>query len=178
VVSSEETLEGYYRCVIAEDLAKRYILSQAAIPYCVNSSHRAVRRVCHLTGRHSHADIEDAGWREGWTLIQRRRPEVNVQVAGRRSPKRADLYVVTGEGVVSVEFKYIGPTGLRDIEACAAQVRRHAESHAEAILVLYSGSGRPVSDTVVRQLGLVIGADNARVANLAGPEIPVARGTA
>jgi hypothetical protein len=85
---------------------------------------------------------------------------------------------MTGERVVSVEFKYIGPGGLRDIEACAAQVRRHAESHAEAILVLYSGTGRPMSETVVRQLVLLIGADNARVANLAGPGIPVARGTA
>src|SRR4029077_18630924 len=72
VVSSEETLEGYYRCLISDALAKRYLLSQEAIPLCVNSSHRAVRRVCVLRRQHSHADIDDVGWRNGWTLIQRR----------------------------------------------------------------------------------------------------------
>ena len=43
--------------------------------------------------------------------------------------------MVTGGQVVSLEFKYVGLGGLRDIPGCAAQVRRHAECHAEAIVV-------------------------------------------
>ena len=178
VVSSEEILEGYYRCVITETLANRHTLSQAAIPRCINSSHRAVRRVWLVSGQHTHSDVEEREWREGWALIQRRNPEVNVRVAGRRTPKRADLYVVTRKGVISLEFKYIGLGGLRDIQACAAQVRRHAECHAEAILVLYSGNNSPMPDRVVQELVSLTGAQNVRVANLAGPEIAVARNAA
>ena len=136
VVSSEEIVEGYYRCVITDNLVNRHSLSEAAIPRCVNSSHRAVRGVCLVSRQHSHSAVEDRQWREGWSVIQDQNPEVNVRVARRRSPNRADLYVVTGKQVVSLEFKYVGPGGLRDIEGCAAQMRRHAACHAEAILVV------------------------------------------
>lgn len=61
VVSSEEVVEAYYRCVITESLVKRYGLSEAAIPDCINSSHRAVRRVCAAPG-HSHVRIDDCRW--------------------------------------------------------------------------------------------------------------------
>lgn len=100
---------------------------------------------------------------------------MNVRVVGRSSPKHADLYVVAGRHVVSLEFKYVGPGGLRDIQGCAAQMRRHAECHAEAILVLYSGTNRPVAAQVVQRLVSLIGARNVRVANLAGPEIAAVR---
>jgi hypothetical protein len=177
VVSSEEILEGYYRCVVTEALVKGHTLARAAVPRCVNSSHRAVRRVCLVPGQHNHLAVEDSEWREGWALIQERNPEVNVRVAG-GSPKRADLYVVAGRHVVSLEFKYVGPGGLRDVQGCAAQVRRHAECHAQAILILYSGTNRPVEAQVVQQLVSFIGARNVRVASLGGPEIAVARGAA
>jgi hypothetical protein len=130
-----------------------------------------------VPGQHNHSAVEDGEWHEGWELIQERNPEVNVQVAG-GSPKRADLYVLAGRHVVSVEFKYLGPGGLRDIQGCAAQVRRHAECHGEPILVLYSGTSGPVATQVVEQLISLIDARNVRVANLAGPEIVVARGAA
>ena len=105
VVSSEEITEGYYRCLITDALVNRHKLSRAAIPHIVNSSHCAVRRVCVVSEQHSHSAVEDGEWREGWGAIQRRNPEVNVLLAGRRSPKRADLYVVASRRVVSVEFK-------------------------------------------------------------------------
>lgn len=170
IVSSEEILEGYYRCLITDALVNRHKLRQTAIPFCVNSSHRAVRGVC-VGGQHSHSAITDDEWRSGWVAIQKQSPEVNVRVAGRRSPKRADLYVIAGKQVVSVEFKYVGPRGLRDIQGCAAQVRRHAECHAEAILILYSGANRPVTGYGVEKLDALIGLPNAHVAHLAGPEI-------
>ena len=72
----------------------------------------------------------------------------------------------------------VGPGGLRDVRGCAAQLRRHAECHAEAILILYSGTNKPVPDLVVQQLVSLTGSANVRVANLAGPEIAVARGAA
>jgi hypothetical protein len=178
VVSSEEIVEGYYRCLITDALVNSHKISPAAIPRCVNSSHRAVRRVCVASGRHSHSTVGDNEWRKGWALIQEWNPEVNVRVAGRPSPKRADLYVVTGRRVVSLEFKYVGVGGLRDMQGCAAQVRRHAECHAQAILILYSGTGRPMPNQVVQQLVSLTGARNVRVANLAGPEMPVGRGAA
>ena len=131
-----------------------------------------------MPGQHNHSTVEDGEWREGWALIQRRNPEVNVRVAGRGSPKRADLYVVAGRHVVSVEFKYVGPGGLRDIQGCAAQMRRYAECHAVTILVLYSGTNTPVAAQVVQQLVSLIGARNVRVASLAGPEISAVRGAA
>ena len=82
VVSAEEVVEGYYRCLITDTLTSRHALTQAAIPSCINSSHRAVRRVCVVSGQHNHSAVEDGDWREGWTFIQRRNPEVNVQVPG------------------------------------------------------------------------------------------------
>jgi hypothetical protein len=178
VVSSEEVVEAYYRCVITAGLASRYTLAPISIPCCINSSHRAVSRVCVSPARHAHAAVEDHKWRNGWRLIQGRNPEVNVRVAGRPSPKRADLYVVASGQVVSLEFKYVDPRGIRDINGCAAQVRRHAECHSQAILVLYSGGNKPVPDRMVQQIVLLTAARNVRVANLAGPEIPITRGAA
>lgn len=175
VVSSEEVVEAYFRCVITDSLARRYDLSDASLPGCINSSHRAVRRVC-AASAHGHARIEDDAWRQGWSVIQHRTPEVNVDVAG-RSPKRADLYVVAAERVVSVEFKYVGVAGLRDVGGCAAQLGRHATHHAEAVLVLYSGSGARVPSAVARELEQQAGAANVRILTTVGPEIVVARCT-
>lgn len=70
VVSAEEVVEGYYRCLITDTFTSRRALTQSAIPSCINSSHRAVRRVCDVSGQHNHSAIEDGVWREGWTLIQ------------------------------------------------------------------------------------------------------------
>jgi hypothetical protein len=169
VVSSEEIVEAYFRCAVTDNLTGGYNLSEAAIPNCINSSHRAVRRVC-ASPAHSHRRIGDHAWSQGWLAIQRRKPEVNIPIAG-QGPKRADLYIVAADGVVSVEFKYVGVAGLRDVGGCAAQLGRHAGHHAEAILVLYSSTLVPRH--VVRQLA---GAANVRILNVVGPEARVAKG--
>lgn len=174
IVSSEETVEAYFRCVITDRLAERYGLGLAAIPSCINSSHRAVRRVC-ASPAHRHASIEDDTWRRGWMAIQRGNPEVNIPVAG-GSPKRADLYIVAAGGIVSVEFKYVGVQGLRDVRNCGAQLGRHAAHHAEAILLLYSAAVVPTP--VARQLAEEAGANDVHIVNVIGPEVPVARSAA
>lgn len=174
VVSSEEVVEAYFRCVITHSLAGRYDLSEAVIPNCINSSHRAVRRVCAAPG-HIHATIEDHAWRRGWSEMRHKNPEVDIVVAG-SSPRRADLYVAAADEVVSVEFKYVGVTGLGDVAGCAVQLGLHAAHHAEAISVLYSST--PVPRHVVRQLAQQASAANVRIVNVVGPEIPVVRGAA
>jgi hypothetical protein len=172
VVSSEEIVEAYFRCAITGTLTGQYDLSTAAIPNCINSSHRAVRCVCAWPA-HCHGNIEDKDWRRGWLAMQRNHPEVNVRVPG-HGPKRADLYLIARDGVVSIEFKYVGVAGVRDVAACAAQLGRHAEHHAEAILVLYSDT--PVPQQTVHQLTQKTGRVNVRILNPTGPKIDVARG--
>jgi hypothetical protein len=174
-VSAEEVVEAYYRCVVTGYLAERYSIENAALPHCINASHKAVRRVCVVPG-HSHTQVEDRAWEEGWALMQRRNPEVNVTNARKRA-RRADLYVVADGQVVSVEFKYVSATGLRDWRACAAQLERHAAEHAEAILVLYSGGHDAVPREVIDQLRQRLRA-SARIVRVAGPAVPMARGAA
>jgi hypothetical protein len=171
-VSSEEIVEGYYRCVLTAYFAKRYALDDGALPHCINSSHKAVRRVC-IVPEHRHARVEDDDWKEGWRLMQERNPEVNVRNPG-GGARRADLHVVANGQIVSVEFKYVGSAGLRDVRECAAQLRRHAAQHAEAVLVLYSGSHDRVSEQVVDELRRHVASPTARVVRVCGPEIPVA----
>jgi hypothetical protein len=57
-------------------------------------------------------------WSVGWRPLQRELPEVKVYVPGRKSAKRADLWLGTRDGVVSVEFKYAGRHGVRDVRGC------------------------------------------------------------
>lgn len=171
VVSSEEIVEAYYRCVLTERLTKRYALAATAVANCINSSHRAVRRVCVSSG-HSHASIEDRCWQTGWD--QMRQSGVGIREASRRSARHADLYVVANKQIVSVEFKYLNSKGLQDVAGCAAQFNLHARHYAEAVLVLYSGAGAGVLQ-VERELRELVEADNTRIISVAGPEIAIMR---
>jgi hypothetical protein len=110
--------------------------------------------------------------------MQKQHPELNVLVAGRRSARRADLYVIASKQVVSIEFKYVTAAGLRDVGGCAAQLGRHAGQHARALLVLYCGTAVIVPDRTVSALVQSAGRPNARVVMVNGPEIAVATGTA
>ena len=176
-VSSEEVVESFYRCFMIHQLAERFDLQTESIPTCINSSHRATRRVCAARSAHRHHVIADDAWAAGWHRLQAERPEVNVRVPNSRSPKRADLYVVGREKVISFEFKYIGAQGLHDAAACAAQVRRHAANHALAFLVVYCGASVGVHDDALARLNLLIG-NGVRLVGVHGPKIPVARATA
>jgi hypothetical protein len=109
VVSSEEVVEGFFRCLIAHYIQQRYQLGTESLPTCINSSHRAVRRVCAWPVGHRHNGITDDAWLEGWCRLQKH-SGVNIMVLTHRSPRRADLYIVA-EQDRSFEF---GSKGLRD----------------------------------------------------------------
>jgi hypothetical protein len=173
VISSEEVVEGFFRCSLVHHLQERCELPIESLPFCINSSHRAVRRVCTEPSAHRHQAIDDDAWAEGWRRLQRQRG-VNIVVPNHRSPRRADLYVSARNKVVSVEFKYIGPLGLRKAASCAAQIRLHAANHAVAFLLLYCGTDIEVCEQAVARLNRDAGG-NVRILAVHGPESPVAR---
>jgi hypothetical protein len=173
VISSEEVVEGFFRCALVHHLQERYQLPIESLPCCINSSHRAVRRLCTEPRAHRHQAIADDAWAEGWRRLQRERG-VNIVVPNHRSPRRADLYLLARDKVVSVEFKYIGPLGLRDAALCAAQIRLHAANHALAFLLLYCGADIEVGDQAVARLNRDVGG-NVRILAVHGPAIPVAK---
>jgi hypothetical protein len=144
----------------------------SALPDCVNASHRAVMRVCLAVPRHDHLAIQDDQWTAGWDRMQVRHPSVNVKVPGRRSSRHADLYVIAGGHVVSLEFKYVAGKSLRDPEACIEQMRRHAEHHEHGLFVVYSASGTTPDLSQVRS-GLLA---NARLVHVDGPAIAPVEG--
>ncbi len=136
----ECVVESFFRCIVIGDLQRRHHISLDELPYSINSSHTASRGVCWTPSRHGHRQISDADWAEGWRRLQREHPEVNVHVPGRKSPRRADLYLATRDGVVSVEFKYAGPHGVGDVRGCAAQMGCYIDKHAATFMVIYDGA--------------------------------------
>lgn len=171
-ISSEEVVEGFVRCALIHHLQQRFELNVDAIPSCVNSSHKAVRRVCTARDRHSHDGVSDEAWSVAWLRLQQEHPGVNVRVPGHQSPKRADLYIVARSRIVSIEFKYVGVQGLRDATACAAQVHRHAANHALAFLVVYCGANIDVQGDALTRLSRLVG-DEVRIVGIHGPTISV-----
>lgn len=138
-VAAEYVAESLLRCLIVDHLQRQFGVAVDELPSCINSSHRATRSVCWKPLQHRHHRIADAEWEQAWCQLQLQHPEVNVRVADDRPAKRADLYVVTQRGIVSVEFKYTGEHGLRDASACAAQMQRYIERHAATLLAIYDG---------------------------------------
>jgi hypothetical protein len=163
--------ESFFRCRVIDHLQRRFRIELEAIPDCINSSHTATRGVCSAPARHSHQHIADAEWAKAWRRLQHQHPEVNVYVRGRRSAKRADLYLVTREEVVSVEFKYVGRHGLRDVPACAAQMRRYVEKHAATLLAIYDGANNGSEVRGVDRLRSLLG-PAVRIVVVSGPDIP------
>jgi len=163
--------ESFFRCLVIDHLQCHYRVALEEIPDWINSSHTATRRVCSTPSRHSHHHIADTDWAEGWRRLQHRHPEVNVYVPRRRSAKRADLYLVTSDKVVSVEFKYVGQHGLRDVPACAGQMRRYVEKHAATLLAIYDGANKGSEVRGVDQLRSLFG-PALSVVVVSGPAIP------
>ena len=166
----ECVVESFFRCLVIGDLQRRHRLSLNELPYSINSSHTASRGVCWTPSRHSHRQIPDAAWVEGWLRLQREHPEVNVYVPGRKSPKRADLYLATRDEVVSVEFKYAGLHGVPDVRACAAQMSRYVDTHAATLMVIYDGASNGDVRGVDHLCGLLGSA--VPVVVVSGPSIP------
>jgi hypothetical protein len=44
--AAETVIESYYGCIVTEHLQRKYEIAAGDLPICVNSSHKAVRRVC------------------------------------------------------------------------------------------------------------------------------------
>ena len=163
--------ESFFRCLVIDHLQRRFGLTLDEIPDCVNSSHTATRGVCRMPSRHGHSLISDIDWDQGWRRLQRRHPAVNIHVPGRRSPKRADLYLVTRGEVMSVEFKYVGRHGIRDAPACAAQMRRYVDKHAATLQAIYNGASDGGEIRAVDRLCSLLGSA-VRVVIVSGPSIP------
>lgn len=177
-ISSEEILEGFFRCVLAHFLHQRFELHIDAIPDCINSSHKAVRRVCAAPIRHRHHDITDEAWARAWARMQQEHREVSGKVPKRRSQRRADLYIVVRDKVVSFEFRYIDAQRLRTTAGCRDRMQHYAARQAQTFLVLYCGG--PKNDVLEEALDSLCRLDNAgsRIVGVHGPAIPVVRGAA
>lgn len=139
--ASEAIVESYYRCLLVDHLQKTYRIEQEEVPLCINSSHRAPRLVCCATPRHRHYSIEKERWLEGWWRMRDR----YTPIRRHETLRRADLYVIGQEQIVSVEFKYAGLHGIRDPSHCIEQMKRYVIRHAATMMVVYAAL-KPDSD--------------------------------
>jgi hypothetical protein len=149
--AAETVVESYYACLVTEHLRRRFDIASAALPVTINSSHRAVRRVCVMPGEHLHGKVLKEPWAAGWRTF-RQQPGVDMYVQTdhrERSLRHADLYVMAAGQIISLEYKYVSPKGLSSPEGCAAQMRPYLDAHAGTRLVVYSGTP---SGTLVRGL--------------------------
>lgn len=169
--AAEYVAETLFRCLVIDHLQGRFRLAPRELPRCINSSHRAGRRVCGVPSSHCHNLVSDADWAEGWRRLKEEHPKVNVNDPSRPSAGRADLYVITRNAVVSVEFKYSGRTGLSDIRGCATQMRRYAQQHAATLLAIYDGASNGTALQAANQLRGLLG-PAVPVVVVSGPSIP------
>lgn len=172
IVSAEEIVESFFRCHVIDYLQQEFGIVAGDVPRCINSSHRATRRVCALPAAHSHAAIQDSEWQSGWLELQQLYPKVNIRTARSERAKRADLYVLARNEIISFEFKHVGQQGFGQIPGCAAQVSRYiAAGHAAAILVVYSSDHQGHTAALARLRGLL--GDGVQLACATGPAISV-----
>ena len=94
-----------------------------------------------------------------------------VRVGGRRSLRRADLYVIADGKIVSVEFKYADLHGVRDPKAVAKQMQLYVKNHKATLLVIYSGSEKGTEVKGVKKVREALGSA-APVVLVYGPAIP------
>jgi hypothetical protein len=170
-VAAEYVAESFFRCAITDYVQRRFQVDPGAVPESINSSHKATRGVCWRPSQHRHQQIADGAWTSAWRLLQKQYPAVNVRDREAQPAKRADLYLVAQRKVVSVEFKYVGPHGVRDVSACAAQMRRYVEKHAATLLVIYDGARRRDEVPGMGRLRNCLG-PTVPVIVVPGPEIP------
>ena len=124
--AAETVIESYYGCLVTEHLRRRFDIAPDTLPLTINSSHRAVRRVCVMPGEHLHGKVLKESWASGWRTLREQHTGVDMyaQTAHReRSLRHADLYVIAAGQIISLDTKDVGPKGLRSPEGCAAQMR-------------------------------------------------------
>ena len=153
-------------------------MTWSVIAFPVSPAHQRVEAsnypFCVSPGNHQHSMLPDERWASAWLQMQSQVPEVNIRARRQRSARRADLYIVARRQVVSLEFKYADARGLRGIDACISQLRRHAQHHARALFVVYSTSPEMLDEA---RIGSNL-PSNASVAVVGGPPISVVRGAA
>jgi hypothetical protein len=155
--AAETVIESYYGCLVTEHLRRRFDIDPAALPLTINTSHRAVRRVCVMPGKHLHSKVLKEHWAKDWQTLRKTKKGVDIYVQtddGKRSLRHADLYVIAAGQIISLEYKYAGPTGLSRPEECADQMGPYLAAHAATRLVVYSGTP---SGTSVRGLDTLTG---------------------
>ena len=170
--SGETVVEAFYRCAISHHLRSTRNVSLDVLPRCVNSSHVAVRDVCVMAEAHDHRKVGTAAWNRGWEYLrQSHRSFVDLKIStadGRGSLRRADLYVVADGRIVSFEFKYIGPRGIRNVRACAAQMQLYLREHAVSRFVVYAAGDGGAEIAGVKQLENLL---QGCVVGLTGPAV-------
>ncbi len=171
--SEECVVESLLRCLLTHDLQTRYGLPAANVPQWVNASHVAARGVCVSRRLHEHV-IEDEVWDRSWIEFQAAHAEVNIHVPGRTSPARADLFLMASGGIVSVEFKYLRPGSLPNVNSCVEQMARYLRHHAASVFVAYAAA--PEADRLGECLGKMRGKltdDRAEVVCVPGAAVQV-----
>jgi hypothetical protein len=141
--TSELIVECFYRCLVTDELQRRYRIGLDDLPSCVNSSHVAARRVCWVGSPHAHQSIQPKPWARAWDDLRERHPEADNWLPDQRrreTLRHADLYVVAQDRIVSVEFKYVSVQGVKHPEAIVEQMQRYVDKHAATLLVVYSDS--------------------------------------
>jgi hypothetical protein len=141
--SSETIIESFYRCAILELIQREYHVASGALPACVNSSHLPPRKVCLASGQDTHLRDSPSAWAAGWNAMRQRYAGVDLRVAtaaGERSLRRADLYVIAGGEIVSIEFKYVGARGIGNVAQCVRQMAVYLREHAASLFVVYTGA--------------------------------------
>jgi hypothetical protein len=166
----EEIIESFYRCLVIDHLQRRFSIDLDEIPSCINSSHTATRGVCNAQSQHSHWSIPDSDWAKAWCRFQDQHHEVNI-VCDRGNPQRADLYLATRGGIVSVEFKYLSRSGSLNVEDCTTQMGRYVQNHAATLLVIYASLSYENEVRGVDRLRSLLGPD-VHVILVCGPAIP------
>jgi hypothetical protein len=176
----ECVVESFYRCLLTDHFQQRSHIELDDLPSFINSSHWAASLVCSASPRHSHYFIPGVNWRAAWQRMRKQYPnrvDMSVPVPhGGKSLRRADLYVVAQGQIVSIEFKYVGPNGVRNPKAVAKQMELYVKHHAATLLVIYSSTKKRSEVRGLARLGELLDRLGSAVTLVVphGPAIPPA----
>ena len=136
--AAETVIESYYGCLVTEHVRRVFAIDPDTLPLIINSSHRAVRRVCVLPGEHLHSKVLRESWASGWQALRKRHigVDMHVRTAQReRSLRHADLYVIAAGQIVSLENQVRRtrraekPGGVRHPDAPLSRRSRRYSAH-------------------------------------------------
>src|SRR5688572_30012425 len=79
-------IESYYGCLVTEHVRRTFDIAADTLPLIINSSHRAVRRVCVMPSDHLHSRVLKDSWASGWRTLRQQHIGVDIYV---RTAERA-----------------------------------------------------------------------------------------